>query len=347
MCGRTALSLDKELIRCACSYKIRHGHGDSYVKPEWLHEHNDGKEYVPSYNIAPTDVSPVLISSSKYRTTQSDSIRIIKPMMWGIIPPWHKGDYHKHNLSTNNCRLENIRQSKLYNPILLNGGRCIIVVEGYYEWQTTIKTKVKQPYYIYASQEEHIKSKHKHVPAICSVLDDAIQDMSGVAGERGARSGTNPARFTIDEPDTFQNSYNDGDGWNGLKLLYIAGLYNTWQNDDIILYSYSIITMDSNNTLDWLHHRMPAILDTEVQIEAWLDIDNVNADMALSYLKPSKLLSWHQVSTAVNNSRYKSDDCIKRISKEKCSQKSITTWFTKTEKRKINDEEYTKSKKFK
>ncbi|CAK1593851.1 unnamed protein product [Parnassius mnemosyne] len=304
MCGRTALSLDKELIRCACSYKNR---GDSYVKPEWLHEHNDGKEYVPSYNIAPTDVSPVLISSSKYRTTQSDCIRIIKPMMWGIIPPWHKGDYHKHNLSTNNCRLENIRQSKLYNPILLDGGRCIIVIEGYYEWQTTIKTKVKQPYYIYASQDEHIK---------------------------------------IDEPDTFQNSYNNKDGWNGLKLLYIAGLYNVWQNNDIILYSYSVITMDSNNTLDWLHHRMPAILDTEMQIEAWLDIDNVNADMALSYLRPSKLLSWHQVSTAVNNSRYKSNDCIKRISKEKCSQKSITAWFKKTEKRKINDQD-TKSKRFK
>lgn len=47
----------------------------------------------------------------------------------------------------------------------------------------------------------------------------------------------------------------------------MAGLYNVWQNDGTIIYSYSIITMNSNNTLDWLHHRMPAILDSQEQIE--------------------------------------------------------------------------------
>lgn len=34
----------------------------------------------------------------------------------------------------------------------------MIVVEGFYEWQTTNKTsKTKQPYYIYAPQDESIK----------------------------------------------------------------------------------------------------------------------------------------------------------------------------------------------
>ena len=47
----------------------------------------------------------------------------------------------------------------------------------------------------------------------------------------------------------------------------MAGLYSVWQNDETIIYSYSVITMNSNTTLDWLHHRMPAILDREEQID--------------------------------------------------------------------------------
>lgn len=69
-----------------------------------------------------------------------------------------QGDYKTHNLSTNNCRIENIKSSKLYSPILNNGGRCVIVAEGFYEWQTTNKmSKVKQPYYFYAPQDDGIK----------------------------------------------------------------------------------------------------------------------------------------------------------------------------------------------
>lgn len=79
-------SLNKDQLQCACSYKGKDG--EFYIKPEWLNEYNNGKEYSPSYNIAPTDVTPVLISSSKYKSAQSDWI--LKPMMWGIIPPWHK-----------------------------------------------------------------------------------------------------------------------------------------------------------------------------------------------------------------------------------------------------------------
>lgn len=47
----------------------------------------------------------------------------------------------------------------------------------------------------------------------------------------------------------------------------MAGLYNIWQNEDKIIYSYSVITMESNSTLNWLHHRMPAILNQQEQIE--------------------------------------------------------------------------------
>ncbi|XP_053615719.1 abasic site processing protein HMCES isoform X2 [Plodia interpunctella] len=292
-------SLNKHQIQCATSYKPK---GSSkYIQPDWLSEHNDGKEYVPSHNIAPTDVTPVLVSSSKFRNA-SKTERVLKPMMWGIIPPWHKGDYNTHNLSTNNCRLESIKSSKLYFPILRGGGRCIIVVEGFYEWKTSEKSqKGKQPYYIYAPQDGEVK---------------------------------------VDDPRTCKNEFNEINGWNGVRLLLMAGLYNIWQNEDVTIYSYSVITMDSNSTLDWLHHRMPAILDTQEQIEAWLNIDSVPPDMALSFLKPTKVLSWHPVSTLVNNSRNKSTECNKRVeeTKNKSSQKTLSAWFSPVQKRKSSEE---------
>lgn len=80
-------SLGKDQVQCACSYKPKNA--SAFQKPEWLPEHNAGKDYTPSYNIAPTDVTPVLLSSSRFRNV-AESSRVLKPMMWGIIPPWHK-----------------------------------------------------------------------------------------------------------------------------------------------------------------------------------------------------------------------------------------------------------------
>ncbi|KOB75334.1 Uncharacterized protein OBRU01_03777, partial [Operophtera brumata] len=155
MCGRTGLSLRRDQVQCACSYKPEGA--AKFVTPEWLPEHNADKEYTPSYNIAPSDVTPVLVSSSKYKNAATTD-RVLKPMMWGVIPSWHKGDFKTHNLSTNNCRLETVKESKLYSPLLNSGGRCVIVAEGFYEWQTTnMPSKVKQPYYIYSPQSEDIQ----------------------------------------------------------------------------------------------------------------------------------------------------------------------------------------------
>ncbi|CAG9568017.1 unnamed protein product [Danaus chrysippus] len=221
MCGRTSLSLNKEQVRCACAYKSRKE--NVYVKPEWKPEHNNGKDFIPSYNIAPTDITPVLIADNGSNTSNS-LVRVLKPMMWGIIPPWHKGDYKGHNVSTNNCRIENIKTSNLYSPILHNGGRCIIIAEGFYEWQTTVKSKTKQPYYIYMPQ-----------------------------GDKNETQDT-------------EDKFSEINGWNGVKLIHMAGIYNIWKCEDKVIYSYSIITMESNDTMNWLHHRMPAVLDNDEQI---------------------------------------------------------------------------------
>lgn len=84
--------------------------------------------------------------------------------MWGIVPRWHVGDYKKHGLTTNNIRLESLDSSKMYKPVLEQGRRCVVPVEGFYEWQTVdpkLKSSERAAYYIYMPQPDDVKIEDK------------------------------------------------------------------------------------------------------------------------------------------------------------------------------------------
>lgn len=76
----------------------------------------------------------------------------------------------------------------------------------------------------------------------------------------------------ISDPKTWPNTFYEHEGWKGVKLLHMAGLYHVWRDDNMVIYSYSVITMESNETLNWLHHRMPAIVDNQDQINVSLTV---------------------------------------------------------------------------
>ncbi|XP_067006881.2 abasic site processing protein HMCES [Anabrus simplex] len=274
MCGRAACTLCPDDIQKACSYRDKPR--GKFKKPEWKEREGTTHLYKPSYNLAPTDVIPVLLSGSQF---ESESGRVLQPMIWGLIPPWHKGDPKTHGLTTHNCRLEGITSSKLYASIFKRGHRCVVVCDGFFEWQTTKGKANKQPYFIYMPQPNGIK---------------------------------------IEEPDTWSDEWDEEVGWKGPQLIKMAGLYDKWKSPDgEDLFSCTILTTDSNETLSWLHHRMPVILETDEQVANWLDAESVPANKALSLLTPVKMLAWHPVSTIVNNSRNKVPECIKPVDLKK------------------------------
>ncbi|XP_030374739.1 abasic site processing protein HMCES [Scaptodrosophila lebanonensis] len=187
MCGRTCLTLDPDQVICACKYptnKIKRetdaakpgrdikfetdAHDETEnerEKPEWRAEFNLGRTYQPSYNIAPTDITPVLVSAAHFSdASDQKNARVVVPMMWGMIPFWHKGDYRRHGLTTNNCRLEHLMDSKLYRGPFKRGQRCVVLCEGFYEWQTTksAKPSERDAYLIYVPQSTDIKIYDKN-----------------------------------------------------------------------------------------------------------------------------------------------------------------------------------------
>jgi len=110
----------------------------STIVPVWC-EAPCGGQYSPSTNIPPTAYTPILY--------KSQDKMVLQPMMWGLVPSWHAGsDPKSHGLTTNNCRLENVETSKLYKPCL-SKGRCVVVCQGFYEWDRS--GGVKQPYLVY------------------------------------------------------------------------------------------------------------------------------------------------------------------------------------------------------
>lgn len=312
MCGRTCLTLEPAQILEACNYKpkcsikaieennTKNGTTcgkisikceNAKIQPELRQEFNCGRKYVPSYNVAPTDITPVLVSKDHFYDEDDAknmvNNRIVVPMMWGMIPFWHKGDYRKHGLTTNNCRLEHMLESKLYRGPFNRGQRCVILCEGFYEWQTTkaAKPSERAAHLLYMPQKEQVK----------------IYD---------------------------RNTWRPDE----INLLKMAGLFDVWEDDHgDKMYSYSVITFESTEIMSWLHHRMPAILETEEQVNTWLDFKDVTDEQALRTLRPCTQLQWHRVSNIVNNSRNKTDQCNKPIEMVKpvkpTMNKMMSTWL--------------------
>ena len=117
MCGRKTLTKDMQSII------------EELAIQEWESPDN----YLPNYNIAPTQNSPILIYKDK---------RIIKPMRWGLIPSWAKDD--KFGARMINARIETLLEKPSYRN-LVSSNRCIIIADGYYEWKKDGDRKI--PYY--------------------------------------------------------------------------------------------------------------------------------------------------------------------------------------------------------
>lgn len=86
----------------------------------------------PRYNIAPTTVIPIV------RRSPDASETLLEPARWGLLPHW-KTDLSGPPLF--NARAETVA-TKLSFRTAYRRGRCVIPLDGYYEWHN------KQPYFV-------------------------------------------------------------------------------------------------------------------------------------------------------------------------------------------------------
>ena len=118
MCGRKTLTKGKIEIM------------EELFVDEW----EDDFDWEPSYNIAPTQISPVLLNDGK---------RKVKPMFWGLVPSWAKDKTIGAKMI--NARSETLGEKPSFQSLIYQK-RCIVISDGYFEWKR--EGKKKKPYYI-------------------------------------------------------------------------------------------------------------------------------------------------------------------------------------------------------
>lgn len=96
--------------------------------------------FSPTYNLCPTDDSPVLRSVLGQR--QFDRMR------WQLVPAAESAFSTK--LSTINARSETVFDSRLYKDLVLRQ-RCIVPLSGFFEWKRA--GEVKRPFKIFLRDE--------------------------------------------------------------------------------------------------------------------------------------------------------------------------------------------------
>jgi putative SOS response-associated peptidase YedK len=86
----------------------------------------------PRYNLAPTQLMPVVIN---------DGERMLDAYRWGLIPSWAKEASIGNKLI--NARGETVAEKPSFRSALKRR-RCLVLVDGWFEWKQS--TKPKTPY---------------------------------------------------------------------------------------------------------------------------------------------------------------------------------------------------------
>lgn len=103
---------------------------------------SDVPEFSSRYNIAPTQQVPTI--------SLKDGKRHFSFRRWGLIPSWAKDE--KIGNSLINARAETVAEKPAFRSAFKRS-RCLIVTDGFYEWQKTDQ-KLKQPYFIHMKNDQ-------------------------------------------------------------------------------------------------------------------------------------------------------------------------------------------------
>ena len=113
------------------------------------------------------------------------------------------------------------------------------------------------------------------------------------------------------------------------RPLRCAALYDRWRRTDEPepVTTVTIITVPASGPIEWLHDRMPAVLATDEDVEAWLLVDdgeksatktNPSTSSRDELLRPyeGKDLRWYPVTTAMSKPDFEGPRCCEPTKRE-------------------------------
>lgn len=100
-----------------------------------------GAAATPNYNVAPTTGIAAVV--------EEDATRRIRLMRWGLLPPWVKAGpdgLPQTRTPLINARAETVTSSPAFRSAARHR-RCLVPMDGYYEWQPNPERGRKTPFY--------------------------------------------------------------------------------------------------------------------------------------------------------------------------------------------------------
>ena len=164
MCGRYRLSRRKQIVE------------------EYFDSVFDEKDWVPRYNIAPTQPVPVV------RQNPEKPVRELSLMRWGLIPSWAKDTSGAASMI--NARSETVSTKPAFADAL-KYRRCLIPADGFYEWKRTGSSK--QPFcfevnngelFAFAGLWDRWRGDSGNWLTTCSILTTIANEVTSVVHDR-------------------------------------------------------------------------------------------------------------------------------------------------------------------
>ncbi|WP_327068865.1 SOS response-associated peptidase [Kitasatospora sp. NBC_01250] len=102
----------------------------------------------PSWNVAPTD--PVLVVLERVPKGGTAPVRQLRQLRWGLVPAWSRSP--ETAVKMINARADTVHEKPSYRQAFASR-RCLLPVDGYYEWQTVESASGKgrprkQPFFV-------------------------------------------------------------------------------------------------------------------------------------------------------------------------------------------------------
>src|SRR6476469_2163807 len=130
---------------------------------------------LPRYNIAPTQPVPAILVS------EEPAERELRQLRWGLIPSWAKDSSMAARMI--NARAETVAEKPAFRTAFRQR-RCLIVADGFYEWQRL--ERKKQPFYYrlqdqqpfaFAGLWEHWQSPEGDPIDSCTILTTQANEL--------------------------------------------------------------------------------------------------------------------------------------------------------------------------
>lgn len=268
---------------------------------------------------------PASLSTEGNNNNNNNRLKMSR-MTWGLVPRRgsaaaplpHGMSKHFANLMFN-ARTDTLYEKPTFAALANAGKSCLIAVDGFFEWKAELGGKTKQPYFVHrTNSSSSISSSNKN------------------------------SKTNADEGTTTTTTSNSP----CCSYLLLAGLWTsvaTGWPDQPMLDTFTVLTTDACEALQWLHTRMPVMVWDERLASAWLERPSAAVLRQLELAaapqhgrtgSSSSLLQWHAVTPEMSSLKFRTADAVKALPK----LKTVKSFFAAAGRCSSNDSSAAKNK---